>query len=68
MKDLGEEHSMIIIWELIPSPAFGVLCSICTFFGGHWPAFPGVKHSYKKKQVVLDFLVTPGTFSVQHHP
>lgn len=23
MKDLGEEHSMIIIWELIPSPAFG---------------------------------------------
>lgn len=23
MKDLGEEHSLIIIWELIPSSAFG---------------------------------------------
>lgn len=43
-------NPFISLWEFS-------FCLICTLFEGYWTAFPDTKHSYRKKQVGLDFLV-----------
>lgn len=72
MKDLEEDHNIIIIQELIPSSAFG-----SSFFVQSVPSLGGgVTILYFQMQNILTgtnewFLISlspSGTFSVQHHP
>lgn len=60
MKDLRDKHNMIITEDLIPSSAFrsSLFAQSVPSLRDHCTSFPEAKHSYRKRQVVLDFLVT----------
>lgn len=60
MKDLRDKHNMIITEDLIPSSAFrsSLFAQSVPSLRDHCTSFPEAKHSYRNRQVVLDFLVT----------